>query len=115
MRAKMKKNAIMTAKISELEDIICTMKFEINGLKSVIQLLEEHNKADRERVVSEVQLKVQEVMGEADQLRTRLEAKRKEADLWKEKVILSLATIYVRLAFCLNKLSQCNFITRTSF
>jgi uncharacterized coiled-coil DUF342 family protein len=79
----------MTAKIAELEDIICTMQFQINGLKSVIHLLEEERKADKERVEGEAQLKIQEVMGEADQLRAMLETRRKEVDQWKEKVSYS--------------------------
>lgn len=65
----------MTAKIGELEDIMMTMKFEINGLKAVISALEEGRREEKERSMSE-----------ARGLRGSLEMKGKEAHGLGEKV-----------------------------
>jgi len=111
---KTKKEPITTAKlkIAELEDIICTMKFEINGLKSVIVMMEEANKIDREKLVKQVEKTMKEVIDDAQATRDRLEDKNTEADALSEKVFIYnlRLCLYLRFFFlCVSKFQRMCF------
>lgn len=74
------------ARITELEDIICTLKFEINGLKSVVLSLEDDAQVEREKVKKEFQIKVDEIFGWMDEMRLEINGKMEEICKLEEKV-----------------------------
>jgi predicted RNase H-like nuclease (RuvC/YqgF family) len=77
-------------RINELEDIICTLKFEINGLKAVVFDLEDKALADREKLKVDFQREVDGVMSRLEQLNRQVEEKIAYIAQLEAKVYVSL-------------------------
>lgn len=72
--------------VRELEDIICTLKFELNGLKDVVATVENEAQREREEMKKSFQQRVQEVVQWLDVMRGEVDNKVEQVLQLEEKV-----------------------------
>lgn len=93
----MEKRKASDDRVAELEDIICTLKFEINGLKSVVASMEDEASAEKERVKKELQDRAEEILNWVEEMRLEVESRMAEVFQLEAKVSFTLFIIKVGL------------------
>lgn len=73
-------------RVKELEDIICTLKFELNGLKNVVATVESDAVMEREMIKKGFQQRVQHVVDWLNQVQGEVEKKAAQLSFLEEKV-----------------------------
>jgi hypothetical protein len=81
-----RRNGSEDKRMRELEDIICTLKFELNGLKHVVTSVESVARTERETMKQGFQQRVQHVVDWLDQMRGEVDKKAEQITQLEEKV-----------------------------
>jgi hypothetical protein len=81
--------------IMELEDIICTLKFELNGLKDVVASVEINARIDRETMKQGFEQRVQHVVAWLARMKGEVDKKANEITQLEEKVTKCYFTLFI--------------------
>ena len=90
------KNSPENRRVRELEDIICTLKFELNGLKHVVSVVESEARTEREVMRNGFQQRVQYVVDWMNSTSAEVDKKADQITQLEEKVhtFLPLSSLF---------------------